>query len=220
MGDTIDFRDIFSYEKIQMLCFYCFSSYLHSYIDIPNETSVFLSFLEKNNLINSKEKSFFRDREACFTIRQNDSTATLLYGDSLFVIMLPKPAFCSSIEGYYNRHLVKIFDTSYNLCYSNILYRKFHKMLYGIHHSFFKQGYIAVSDSLSENSSTIPVIVWYQYDRDNGLTIHKSCSGCHTMIESGYSDMMLMSLEQFCQRFHCSKIIYADYMFYRPNTIQ
>lgn len=214
-GDTIDLKDSVFCEKALMLCFYSFDAYINSYIDIPDGTRCFFDFVKEMNFINKKEFFLFKDREQCFTIQQNDSAFTLLYGDSLLYVTLPNPASCyHSIEGEYKRKLVKFFDENGCLYYSNFLYKKFDKMRKAIRNRLVKQGYSVESYISGETGTRWPVVVLYQYDNEKGLILYKTCAKYHSLLKNEFYTRYIKQAKKFCTEHHCSRIIFADYLFY------
>lgn len=211
INDTIyNVQDSSVFEAVKMSYYVAFDSYLYSYLEITDSVSCFIDFISASGFFNDDFVQYTRKMQCCTRILQSDSTVTLLVGDGNIAITLSSSVSCNpSVEGSYNRAMVKIFDSKGKLSNKKHIYNAFIKQRQAFYHKYKgREGQFKHYYSEETNSKRLVVVI-YRFDYDTGLSLATGCLCFHKLQQNDYTESLLEFVNLFCRKHHLSRIFFS-----------
>ena len=203
-------QDSSIFEAVEMNYYLAFDSFLYSYLEIDDNVSCFLDYINNSGFFNEDFVRYVEKNKSCTQIFQNDSTSTMLLGNGEISITICNPINCNpSVEGYHHRSMVKIFDSKGQLSDKDKLYKAFsrqRKLFYRQHTMHNVQFKHYFSD---ETNSERVVVVIYCFDYNSGLSLITACQKYHSLKQNDYIHSLTEFVDSFCRKHYLSKIIFS-----------
>jgi len=154
----------------------------------------------------------FRNNKQSFQFELTDSSLTTYY-DGELILYHPNDFTCESLTDYSSRRdMVRAYDEKGNSFWDEHLKESFQKRLSEIFIKYRKENYEVVlfpKNTIYLSASGLPLRIAYQYNKENGLSIHKLCSCKHELLQSPYTQDLAALADEYCEKYNLSKIIFA-----------
>lgn len=158
-----------------------------------------------------KIQRILQENKQSFQLEQTDTSLTIYY-DGHFIMYLSNTLTCASMSER-KRDLVYLCDESENFIYDEGILELFQADVREIYKKFIQKGYTTVLfpvDTITYfAASNRPLIVAYQYDKEQGLSIHKICACKYELLQNSYTKNLAELAEKYCEKYNLSKIIFA-----------
>ena len=196
---------------ITMYLFLWIDGYYSFDPDFTTDVNKLFDFKEDDAMfIPVRIQQILHDNKQSFLLEKTDSSLTVYY-DGHFIMYLPNTLTCKSISERM-RDMVKIYDEKGISIWVEDIITSFQEDIIQIYKKYYKGEYMTVLfpiDTIYVAASNRPLIIAYQYDKEQGLSIHKICSAEHLFIENPYTEDLAMLAKKYCEEYNLSKIIFA-----------
>jgi hypothetical protein len=183
-------------------------AYYSAYFDLTTDIDKFFHYNAGD-----ATTSIFWDNKDSLRLERVDNGLIFYYNEKfLFIVNVPIIT-CKQIScGSYNRIMVNSFDKEGNSVWLKRFEKSFQRKRVQIYKKCIKEGYktlIFPNDTLYREASNRPLIIAYQYDIIQGLSIHKLCSCDYQLEQNLYTQELAALADKCCKKYKLSKIIFA-----------
>lgn len=198
--------------NITWYLFLWIEGYYSGDLEFTTDVNKLFDFKEEDAMfIPVKIQQILQENKQSFQLEKTDTSLTIYY-DGHFIMYLPNTLTCASISER-KRDLLYLYDESKNFIYDERIIELFQADIIEIYKKFIKKEYTTVLFPIDTITyfvaSNQPLIVAYQYDKEQGLSIHKICSTEHIFIENLYTEDLAALAKKYCEEYNLSKIIFA-----------
>lgn len=215
-------KQLLSYKKMMKLdkslkggiCWGLFNwaqGYYSAYLEYPENIDEFFNFDDDD--ISLKIKSLLQNNKEAFSLKSTDSTLTIYYEKQLFFELSGFSLNCfiiSEVSDY--RTMVNMFDNQGICFWKEEIVNSFREDIIQVYKKCANEKYYSVlfpKDTVYIAASERPLVIVYQYDKEQGLSIHKICACKHKLLQNSYTKDLAELAEKYCEKYNLSKIIFA-----------
>lgn len=163
-------------------------------------------------LVPVKIQQILQNNKQSFQLEKTDSTLTIYY-DGQFIICLQNSFTCESIsERSSRRNMVRIYDEKGVSIWNEQLVKTFQEEIIEIYKKYREEEYETVffpNDTMYIAASNQPLIIVYQYNKKQGLSIHKLCACKYELLRNSYIKDLAELANKYCEKYNLNKIIFA-----------
>ena len=186
----------------------------HYSVDLEFTTDVNIFFDFNRNevmFIPIKIQQILHNNRQSFQLDRKDSSLTVYY-DGQFIMYFENNLYCESISERL-RDMVRMYDEKDVAIWSEELEGLFREKIVQIYKKYNKEDYETVLFPIDTTyyvaASNRPLMIAYQYEKKQGLSIHKLCSCKHELLHSQYTQDLAALANEYCEKYNLSKIIFA-----------
>ncbi len=193
------------------ISYYLFSYFLSNYsnnLDFSTDIDEFFNFNDDDGqFIPLLIQQVLQANKQAFQIKQTDSNCYIYY-DGHCIMGLSPPLSCDAIT-IRMRNMVKMYDLNGDCIYNEIYIDSFRNELSKVYKVCKCRNFVRVPFTKDTTYSYFSIVIPYQYDTTNGLTIHKICSQDYMFTTNYYTQLLYSLAEDFCKKYNLSKIIFT-----------
>lgn len=193
------------------ISFYLFSWFLSNYsnnLDFSTDIDIFFNFNDdQGQYVPIRIQRILQENKQAFQLKQTDSNCSIYY-DGHYLMELSPPLTCDAIS-IRMRDMVEMYDLNGNYIYNDTYIDSFRNELSNVYKLCKYRNFVRVPFTKDTTYSYFFIVIPYQYDTINGLSIHKICSQNYLLSSNYYTQALASLAEEFCKKHNLSKIIFS-----------